>query len=222
MYLPITVVDNFFETPTLIRDFALSCEFPGSRGYHPGIRTNQIHEINPNLFHYINKKLFYLFFDEKHDSVEWRVESQFQLTSAKYEEGWAHTDSSELNWDIAGVVYLTPNAPVEAGTTIYRKISEPNPAGYVLRNQFYTGQEIDMDAYRKARDEHNSHFEKTLEIGNVFNRLVMYNVNDFHKESKFFGTNKEDSRLTLIFFAALTLRNGSRFPIVRSRLGSHF
>lgn len=221
-YIPTTIVDNFFETPTLIRDFALSCDFPGARGYHPGVRTDQIFKLNPDLFHYINKKLFYLFFNDKHDLVEWRVESQFQYTTEHFEEGWVHNDSDFQNWQIAGVVYLSPDAPVEAGTSIYRKISEPNPDDCILRNEFYSGKEVDMDHYRKTRNDYNSNFEKTLDIGNVFNRLVIYDVNDFHKESKFFGTTKENSRLTMVFFAALTLKNNTSYPIVRSRLGSNF
>ena len=50
MRLPLTVVDNFFETPTLVRNFALQQEFfKGDRGNWPGIRTKFLDELDINL-----------------------------------------------------------------------------------------------------------------------------------------------------------------------------
>ena len=58
MRLPLTVVDNFFETPTLVRNFALQQEFfKGDRGNWPGIRTNFIEDLDIDLFNSIHDKI---------------------------------------------------------------------------------------------------------------------------------------------------------------------
>ena len=74
---------------------------------------------------------------------------------------------------------------------------------------------INLDHYRALRDDLNSKFSVTLEINNVYNRLVIYNTNEFHRANKFFGLNKNDSRLTLVFFAKIN--NFISSPIARSK-----
>ena len=43
-------------------------------------------------------------------------------------------------------------------------------------------------------------FELVDSIGNVFNRLFIFDAQHIHAASQYFGTNKEDSRLFHIFF----------------------
>ena len=63
MRLPLTVVDNFFETPTLVRNFALQQEFfKGDRGNWPGIRTKFLDELDINFFNTFHEHMFYHFF----------------------------------------------------------------------------------------------------------------------------------------------------------------
>ena len=46
-YLPTMVVDNFYEEPDQVRDYALSLEyFKGDRGSWPGVRTKLFHEFD--------------------------------------------------------------------------------------------------------------------------------------------------------------------------------
>lgn len=42
--------------------------------------------------------------------------------------------------------------------------------------------------------------EVTDNIGNVYNRLVMYRANIYHKSNEYFGDNLENGRLTLVSF----------------------
>jgi hypothetical protein len=37
-------------------------------------------------------------------------------------------------------------------------------------------------------------------IGNVFNRLILFNSKRFHMSDDYFGTNTENGRLTQVFF----------------------
>ena len=123
----------------------------------------------------------------------------FQIIDNKYRKGWIHCDDIEY-YDVAGVIYLTPNAPLDAGTSIYRKKTEHRKTYDIKYNEFAERQKINLEEYYKVQDEYNSQFEKTLEIGNVYNRLVVYSVEEWHAQSGFFGTTLEDSRLTQVFF----------------------
>jgi len=37
-------------------------------------------------------------------------------------------------------------------------------------------------------------------FGNVYNRLIMYRGDEFHKSNDYFGTTLQDGRLTQVFF----------------------
>ena len=90
------------------------------------------------------------------------IKSAFQLTLETDGDSWIHKDD---DMTIAGVFYLTPNAPVDSGTTLFNDLNEP----------------LDV-------------------IGNVYNRLVLYNANKYHKSSKYFGSDLFTGRLTQVFF----------------------
>jgi hypothetical protein len=211
--IPSTVIDNFFDDPDSIREFALKQEFTKAGGVVPGVRTRPLNELNPDMFDMFCGKLFSAFFDFNITELKWNVEATFQLTSSYYQEGWVHADSSYGDGvHMAGVVYLSPDAPVNAGTSIWRQVETPN-WNDDLKAKFYSDQQVDMKEYISARDKHNSHFEKTLDVGNVYNRLATYSSTEWHKENMFFGEGKQ-SRLTLVFFASVNPVN-SMMPIDR-------
>jgi len=207
---PITVIDNFYKDPYLIREFALSQHFY-QKGPWPGVRTDQFVKLEPDLFLEFVKKTLSVFFNLTHEQLFWNFNSTFQLCNKEFEEGWVHTD-----WDgkephgsrFAGVIYLTPDAPVSGGTSVF-KLKETETFDYhsmdwTAKNQFYAGNiDRSLEDYRLQRDAHNNKFIKTVDIGNVFNRLVLYNTTDFHKENLLFGETVNDSRLTQVFFVQL-------------------
>lgn len=217
--IPATIVDNFFDDPDEIRNYALSLPFDCPRGLYPGIRTEQISLINPVLYNTLNSRILSLFFNQYTDTLNVTIESQFQIIPGKFETGWAHQDTDVSGRNLAGVIYLTPNAPLHAGTGIYRKLSEPNYESLRLRNEYYfnNGEISNLENYKKQRDEYNSHFESVLDIKNVYNRLIIYDTSGFHKESAMFGTTKQDARLTLVFFMTVEPEGRSQFPITRMR-----
>jgi hypothetical protein len=119
--LPTIVVDNFFETPSLVRDYALSLEFfKGDRGNWPGIRTEFIDRINSELFQVIAKNLIanlkgYTGFSE--------LQATFQLVSEIHECGWIHNDDTRFN--MGAVIFLNPEPPVDTGFSIYESLVNP-------------------------------------------------------------------------------------------------
>lgn len=218
--LPLTVVDNFFESPSYIRNYALQQSFD-KFGVHPGIRTKKLSEINENMNKFISDKIISLFFDLRKDRVYCNIDASFQITSEHYEEGWVHNDDGGQDGpDFAGVVYLTPNAPLDTGTSIHSPNEKYNGLDHKLKDLFYADKEVDIEMYRTAREENNSKFYKTLDISNVYNRLVVYNAQDFHKENKFFGNTNNTSRMTMVFFGKFI--NNISTGIVRSRTISSY
>lgn len=194
----IFVIDSFFDDPMLVRRFALAQEFNVVQHNFPGARTKLLDEIAPELAVQFNTKLKNILF--KSDCAPaFRTYAAFQLTPEKYEKGWIHLD---YQVDYAGVVYLTPDSVVNAGTSVYRETNFYQPADTIwkLRDSFYANENVNIVEYRKTRDAHNANYENVMSVGNVFNRLAIYNGNQYHKEDGFFGVNKNDSRMTLVFF----------------------
>jgi hypothetical protein len=214
--IPVTIVDNFFETPSLIRNYGLSLEYgkpPG--GVCPGIRTRPLHLIDNDFHLYLGKKISSLFFNLDTDRFMIDLESYFQLSNEKYEEGWVHKDND--SWSIAGVIYLHPSPPDNSGTSIYQEKNQNFILNHDTKYQFYNDQPVDIEKMRLERNQNNSNFKKTLDIENVFNRLLVYNAQEYHKENMFFGKVKEDCRMTLLFFAKFTMADKTKLPIDKIR-----
>lgn len=213
--IPLTILDNFYETPSLVRNFALRQTFSKDRTVdHPGTRTDFISELDKELFNVFVLKILNLFFDTNKDNVSYTINSFFQMIPESFEEGWTHNDG---NVSMAGIVYLTPDAPLNGGTLICKEKEPGTLYDYQMRNDFYNQKDIDLNLYRKFRDAHNNKFDTTIEISNVYNRLVIYDGRDFHREHKFFGNNIQNNRLTQVFFAEIN-PNNCYGPAIRTRL----
>jgi len=214
--VPITIVDGFFKDPDYIRSEALKLDFkressaPGPRAVCP-----------TNIAEVVSKKVFSLLLDMNKHVVEGQLIMHFQLTTKELEHGWVHTDANGKNY-FAGVVYLTPNAPLSGGTSMYKTINGDSDLSLAddlqaIKRSVYLGKTNNLEEFKEAREKNNSLFYKTVEVSNVYNRLVMYPANEFHSENKLFGETKEDARLTLVFFVTHIASN-SMLPIDRMNL----
>lgn len=176
----IFVVDNFYSDPYAVRDFALKQEFIADLRYYKGKRTQE------KFFIPGTRKTFETIIGQPITIWdEYNMNGVFQTCNAEDALVY-HTDHQ--NW--AGMVYLTPDAPFEAGTSLYahkqskvRHCSEPG-----IESAFSGG------FYDKTK------FELVDSIGNVFNRLVIFNGKCIHAASQYFGQTLEDSRLFHMFF----------------------
>ena len=56
-------------------------------------------------------------------------------------------------------------------------------------------------------------FTETVRVNNVFNRLLVYEADQFHGGNNFFGTTDFDSRLTQVFF--ISNIESSSYPLQR-------
>jgi hypothetical protein len=217
-FIPLTIVDNFFEDPDSIRKKALSYEY-GVEGNHPGYRTKYLSKIDPELHKVIVHKILSLFIDLDYFKVNYNIQISFQWTPSVWEKGWVHTDDG---YYLAGVIYLTSNPPLNSGTLIYEDHNNIGNISQPLKNSAYKGRQDNnnlelhkLETYKKARDENNSKYKTSITIENVYNRALIYPANYFHAENNFFGTTIEDSRLVLIFFLETIASNGT-FPLDRA------
>jgi hypothetical protein len=221
---PITIVDNFFNDPDKVREFALKQTFKtnkervdsGENTLYPGLRTDGLHLIDIDLYFEVTSKLFSIYHNIQEQRVNWEVFAYFQLVPKDWNDGWIHIDGSDLS---AGVIYLTPNAPLNSGTSIYKPNSLFDANRYeelqLSKNLFFR-QNIKSNKYDQEKLECNSMFDETIKVNNLYNRFVMFNGNEYHGADTFFGSDEEDSRLTLVYFMhKLETDRPENFPLYR-------
>ena len=117
------IVDNFYSNVDEVREFALQQDF-GVRGNYPGQRTEPF--LNQSVMNTIESILE----PQWGKIIDWGDEytGAYQYTTAK-ERSWIHCDHT-TRW--AGVCYLTPNAPLSAGTGLF-KHKETGLVGHPLK-----------------------------------------------------------------------------------------
>lgn len=215
---PITIIDDFYENPEIVREFALSQKFYPSTGQYPGSRTDLLSNINQNFFNSFCKKVTSLFYDLDNTKLQWNVETTFQKIGrlskekeSKFNEGWIHYDPHVFS----GIIYLSENS---VGTNIYDPI-DPNDVDYeqYQRDIFYSGNKISEEEYANGIIENNSKFKESIRIDGKFNRLVLFEGGVWHGVPSFYCQGQE--RLTQVFFfhKLNPIDNPTNYPIIRSK-----
>lgn len=179
------IFDDFYENPYAVRDRALQQTFHKTADYFPGRRT----EIeNPEQMMHLKQELESLIHKEiTQFPTSYNTGYQYTIES---DESWIHHDST--GW--AGVLFLTPNAPIETGTGTFR-----HKKTQIGTWDGVTDSPSDFNRQRHLRDM--SEWEATNLAGNVFNRLVLYNGHMYHRSIvPGFGTDKYTGRLFQTFF----------------------
>jgi hypothetical protein len=173
MNISTIIVDDFLDNPLKVRESALAIDIT-RKGSYPGFRSDR---ADKDYEQYVQAKIETIL---GKPITEWKQDSlQFQLCLTD-EKTWIHHDDTE--W--AAVLFLTPDAPASAGTGIFRHV----PTGI-------TSSSAEVDIH----DTDN--WELITAVGNVFNRLVLYKGNLYHKSLiSGFGTDISSGRLTQVFF----------------------
>ena len=174
------VIDNFYENPDKVREFALECDFQYHPNNHKGCRTDYCYRF-PGL-----KERFEELIGRKiRDWEQYGTNGCFQYC-IKGDETVYHADTQQY----AGVLYLTPDAPVDSGTGLYRS--------RITKKMKYDPEEYHTVFRNGHLDE--TDFEMVDRIGNMYNRLILFDAKCLHAGINYFGTNKEDGRLFQLFF----------------------
>ena len=188
----VMVVDNFYADPDLVRNYAMNnLEYTPS-DYHKGERSNSrfiLEGTKEKLEEVIGREI-----------TNWNhggyANGVFQFCTADQPIVY-HVDSQMY----AGMVYLTPDAPPQTGTAMYR--SKVTGISSFPGQETRMGQEY-VDTFRGNNKEMNfydgTQFEKIDEVGNVYNRLVIFNSSQLHAATEYFGDAIDNARFFHMFF----------------------
>ena len=186
------VVDNFYADPHTVREFALQqTYFPGEGAVGHRTRKQFLFDgLRESFESIIGSKIV----DHTGDGFGWNdegINGRFQYCPAGTPSVF-HCDSQK--W--AAVIYLTPDAPPESGTSFFRH----------KETKIFHNSQIDWESGQGLKVFNQNTFldgtpyEPIDTIGNVFNRLVIFDGGLIHSGINYFGWNIETSRLFHIFF----------------------
>ena len=187
MNLDCIIVSDFLDNPDKVRESLIeqNVEFViESKLGFPGKRTPKADEGYQQMVNEKLEKVLPFKFEQDLDTSTF----QFQLC-LEGDKSWVHVDKT----DWAGILYLTPDAPIDSGTVIYTEDSNG-----VLRDTTAKVRETgDQSLYEKLDKP-----ETTTMIGNVYNRLLLLRGYSLPHRSDVpgFGDCLENGRLTQVFF----------------------
>lgn len=186
----LVVVDNFYKDPDFIREYAINNLTFAPSGYHKGQRSNRfILDGTKEVFEEILGREVY---NWNHPNY---ANGVFQFCT-KDDPIVYHVDTQTY----AGIVFLSPDAPLTTGTATYKsKVTgathfDNEQVGGELFNKTFTGYGDAINFYD------GSSFETVDRVGNVYNRLVLFNSKTIHAATEYYGTNINDSRFFHLFF----------------------
>jgi len=189
----VIVIDNFYDNPYEVRNFAISqIKDYQYNDCHPGKRSSSFaNEEHITLFNKILEPFagkITNFNISKNKNTN--SNGSFQYNIASDVKSWIHVDNYETNW--AGIIYLTPDAPLTGGTGFFKyKDGTLNATDSELLNN---SEHLNSSHYD------NTKWEKINTIGNLFNRLVLFRSNQYHMSLEYFGDNIMNGRLIQLFF----------------------
>lgn len=186
----ITVVDNFYNDPDFVRNFAINNLSYKTSDYHKGKRSERfiLNGTKEKLEEIMGKKLANWNHNQYANGV-------FQFCT-KDDPIVYHSDTQTY----AGAVYLTPNAPLRSGTSTYKSAI----TGAMRFNPEEMSSERFKSTFSHGGSEINFYDNSTLEvvdsIANVYNRLVIWDGRAIHAGNGYFGSDINDSRFFQLFF----------------------
>lgn len=215
---PVTVFDNFYEDPQKIRKFALAqdyiyCHELKNVDYvYPGSRTKDLSVLDPELYVKVCRKLMSTFHIQEYDALRLEIQTSFQIVGEKFGSGVIHQDNNVI---FSGVLYLTPNAPLDSGTSLFKKNEKFDEMKFIKAladndERFRANQSISYD--------YHDMFDEIVRINNIYNNLIVFEGDIPHCANRFFGTKNDDSRMAQVFFVKrIDANKESSFPLRRVR-----
>ena len=183
------VVDDFYDNPLEVRNFALQHHYFDDEGYL-GMRTRKqwFFDGTKERFEAILGKRITKWEDHE---MNGRFQSNNAGTKLVY-----HCDSQSY----AAVVYLNPNAPYYSGTSFFA-VKGYDAGELGSANSIRHGSHPDLLlAFNQKSFVDRTPYELVDNVGNIFNRLVIWDVQMIHAASEYCGYDINTSRLFHIYF----------------------
>lgn len=218
LYPTVTIIENFYENPDEIRKFALKQKFTYCHELtnidyvYPGSRTKDLFELDKTLYEKVCKKLVSVFHNTEKDHMRWAITTSFQVVEAKFGRGVLHQDDNTI---FAGVLYLTPDAPLDAGTSLFkpnRQFDESKYRAALKQN------DINFKNNQPVSTEFHSMFDETVRVNNVYNTMILFNAQTYHAANEFFGDSLQTGRMAQVFFInKIDAKSYDIFPLQRTQ-----
>jgi hypothetical protein len=211
MIWPSIIVDNFFDDPNKILEISKKLSFAkDNAGRWPGERTTCNSQTDKNFYNWLNYKIVRLLYPMNHEQMTWTCSQYFQKVNGNFykNEGWIHSDAP---WEFTAIIYLSKHK--NCGTSLFTKKKFFNNSLHIDKKEnIYKKGDIKNEL--KYLKENNDLFESSLTVDSKFNRLFLFDSNQYHAANNFKDKDHEnEERLTLItFFYSLTA-NGIKYPI---------
>lgn len=174
------IVDDFYDDPDAVRNYALSQEYTSDNNWYKGQRTTKAFRppgIKQRFEQIIGQKIV------RWD--EYGYNGVFQLMVASDPQVY-HYDNQR--W--AAMIYLSPNAPVESGTRLHRS----------RVNGTRDSRELGIDDAFAGNFYDSTRFDTIDIAANIYNRLVIMDAKCVHSAGPYFGSDFNNGRLTHLFF----------------------
>ena len=191
MIWPFLCVDNFFDDPQRIKEWAETLEY--HKEIYPGMRTCSLHETEPNFFEWVNHKILALLYPMEDTSLIWNASTSFSLVPPGIEyDGWVHTDAPA---ELTAIIYLTdqPNC----GTQLFTPTLAPKLVHHDKKIEYLKGNLV--DGIEELKEANNSQFDVSITVKSCWNRLIMFDSSQYHATEPYMN-NTTESRLTLVSF----------------------
>jgi len=194
----IIVVDDFYENPDEVRQFALNVDYPEPEGEYtyPGRNSNESwypEEVHKKFESILNQKL-----------IPADKNGYFRLSL----EGVTHKQDIHVDpaWEWGSVLYLSdPKDSVPEGGTSFWRHKTLN-----FENIPQTDEEANHYGYDTYRDGWTTHvygdgqdrskWDRYHLCPMKYNRMVIFRTHLWHSHSYNFGKTMEDGRLVQLFF----------------------
>lgn len=183
----ILVFDDFYPDPAIKRESALDDDLQEHPELHKG-RRGPAQQIPALMQEFFEDSLKATFVDGY---------CCYQLCVAGDQLVY-HSDQQSH----AAVVFLTPGAPPDTGTSFFRSketgirwaptlemAQERRMSPAELEQRTYGGKLLDRTAWQEVD-----------RVGNVYNRLAIWNAKLIHGATEYFGSTPQDGRLFEMFF----------------------
>ena len=202
MKWPVLCMDGFFSNPEAVIKWSSSLKYEKTEGEYPGERTDFLHKIDETFFLNTTKKIMALLYPNDLENIRWIAQQHFQKINTEQHKypGFIHQD---VFAEFTAIVYLTNEE--KAGTSIYKRIKEPNPDYDSIKKESYTTLKFKKkftEVLKKNRENH----QKVLQFSALKNRLVLFDSAQHHGVDHF--GSKEKERLTLITFFTKIWKEG--------------
>jgi hypothetical protein len=190
-------IDDFYEHPDAVREIALGEEYMEDPGAYTGWRSAGrllSAQVLARLATLVGGRI--TFADNPHNGAfQYAVETNHVCV---------HADPCSY----AGLVFLTPNAPSACGTSFFRHrqlgaTHGPTDADAVARGvpvERLQGELFRSNIYANGDPRLGEVWDRVDSVGNVYNRLILWDGMRLHAASGYFGHSLSTGRLVQVFF----------------------